>query len=73
MTDAFGCVAFVAMAPIISIQILGLVYKLKTAVRIKSFVSRSESFIDYGYTVDKPEKVKVKARPVARPDKEAVK
>lgn len=73
MTDAFGCVAFVAMAPIISIQILGLVYKLKTAVRIKSFVSRSESFIDYGYTVDKTEKVKVKARPVTRPDRESVK
>ena len=49
MTDAFGCVAFVAMAPIISIQLCGLMYRIKTAGRVKSFVSRSESFIDYGY------------------------
>ena len=52
MTDAFGCVAFVAMAPIISLQILGLVYRIKTEVRAKSFVSRSESFIDYGYRIE---------------------
>ncbi len=78
MTDAFGCVAFVAMAPIISIQICGLVYKIKTVGRVKSFVSRSESFIDYGYSydrgdkiVDKTEKVKVKARPIQRAVKDA--
>ena len=50
MTDAFGCVALVAMAPIISIQLLGLVYKLKTEGQQRKFVSASETFIDYEYT-----------------------
>lgn len=49
MTDAFGCVALVAMAPIISIQICGFAYKLKSEHRARSFVSANESFIDYGY------------------------
>ena len=49
MTDAFGCVALVAMAPIISIQICGLVYRLKSEHRVRRFVSASETFIDYGY------------------------
>ncbi len=49
MTDAFGCVALVAMAPIISIQICGFAYKLKSMHRARSFVSANESFIDYGY------------------------
>ncbi len=49
MTDAFGCVALVAMAPIISIEIMGLMYRINTAGRVKRFVSASESFIDYGY------------------------
>ena len=49
MTDAFGCVALVAMAPIISIQICGLIYKLKTEHRVRRFVTAKESFIDYGY------------------------
>ncbi len=31
MTDAFGVVALVALTPLIAIQIMGLVYKLKTA------------------------------------------
>jgi len=30
MTDAFGIVAMVAMTPLIAIQLLGLVYKLKS-------------------------------------------
>ena len=50
MTNAFGCVALVAMAPIISIEICGLVYKLKSEQRVRRFVMASESFIDYGYT-----------------------
>jgi NADH:ubiquinone oxidoreductase subunit 3 (subunit A) len=33
--DAFGLVAFVAMTPLITIQLLGLVYKVKLR-RIKS-------------------------------------
>lgn len=47
MTDAFGCVAFVAMAPIISIQILGLIYYLKSNSRKRGFISKSESFVEY--------------------------
>ena len=49
MTDAFGCVALVAMAPIIAIQICGFAYKMKAAGQKRKFVSASETFIDYGY------------------------
>ena len=49
MTDAFGCVALVAMAPIISIQVCGLVYKLKTVGQQRKFVTARETFVDYGY------------------------
>ncbi len=49
MTDAFGCVALVAMAPIISIQLCGLGYRLKTVGQKRRFVSANETFIDYGY------------------------
>lgn len=49
MQDAFGCVALVAMAPIISIQLCGFAYRLKTEGRVRKFVSASETFIDYGY------------------------
>lgn len=66
MTDAFGCVALVAMAPIISIQLCGLIYRIKTAVRMKSFVQRSESFIDYGYKGDEERAKPVKARTVLK-------
>ncbi len=52
MTDAFGCVAFVAMAPIITIQLTGLAYKVKAEHRVRKFVSASESFIDYEYDRD---------------------
>jgi len=47
LTDAFGCVAFVAMAPIITIQISGLIYVIKSRRRKHSFVTRSESFVEY--------------------------
>ena len=47
MTDAFGCVAFVAMAPIITIQIIGLVYSIRSNKRKQSFVSRTETFVEY--------------------------
>ena len=47
MTDAFGCVAFVAMAPIIAIQVFGLLYNIKSKRRVRSFVSKSESFVEY--------------------------
>lgn len=57
MTDAFGCVALVAMAPIIAIQLCGLAYRLKTEDRARRFVSASETFIDYGYRETEREKV----------------
>lgn len=47
MLDAFGCVAFVAMAPIIAIQVFGLLYNIKSKRRQKSFISKSESFVEY--------------------------
>ena len=52
MTDAFGCVAFVAMAPIITIQLTGFAYKVKAESQVRKFVSASESFIDYEYDRD---------------------
>ena len=36
MTDAFGVVALVALTPLIAIQLMGLVYKLKTAKKTKT-------------------------------------
>ena len=50
MTDAFGCVAFVAMAPIITIQISGLIYSIKSKRRKQSFVAQSETFVVYPRT-----------------------
>ena len=49
MTDAFGCVALVAMAPIISIQICGLLYKIKRRRNVRSFISADETFVIYDY------------------------
>jgi hypothetical protein len=56
MTDAFGCVALVAMAPIIAIQVCGLLYRLNTKDRARKFVQAKESFIDYGYVYDREER-----------------
>lgn len=36
MTDAFGVVALVALTPLIAIQLMGLVYKMKTAKRTQT-------------------------------------
>ena len=36
MTDAFGVVALVALTPLVAIQLMGLVYKLKTAKRTQT-------------------------------------
>ena len=47
MTQAFGCVAFVALTPIISIQICGLIYNLKSKQAVSRFISEQETFIDY--------------------------
>lgn len=47
MSDAFGCVAFVALTPIISIEVCGLLYSLKSKRAISRFVSEQETFTDY--------------------------
>ncbi len=47
MTQAFGCVAFVALTPIISIQVCGLIYNLKSRKAVSRFISEQEYFIDY--------------------------
>ena len=47
MTQAFGCVAFVALTPIISIQICGLLYSLKAKRAIRRFTTENEVFLDY--------------------------
>ena len=47
MTEAFGCVAFTAMTPIISIQISGLIYRLKAKKAVRRFIAEEEYFIDY--------------------------
>lgn len=53
MTQAFGCVAFVALTPIISIQICGLIYNFKSRQAVSRFISEQEYFIDY--TTEKTE------------------
>lgn len=58
MKDAFGCVAFVAMAPIIAIQIFGLIYSIKSRRRKRSFIQKSESFIEY----PRPQRMKKEAQ-----------
>ena len=47
MTQAFGCVAFVALTPIVSIQICGLIYNFKSRQAVSRFISEREYFIDY--------------------------
>jgi hypothetical protein len=47
MTQAFGCVAFVALTPIVSIQVCGLVYKMKSRKAIKRLSNEQEFFLDY--------------------------
>lgn len=41
LTDAFGIIAMVAMTPLISIQILGLIYKIK--IKKSKFITRNAS------------------------------
>lgn len=47
MTQAFGCVALVAMTPIITIQICGLMFQIKVKKTKARFVSEQEEFLDY--------------------------
>ena len=58
MTQAFGCVAFVALTPIISIQICGLIYQLKAKRAISRFTSETETFLDYSDSFVKPDETK---------------
>ncbi len=55
LTQAFGCVAFVALTPIISIQICGLIYNLKSKKAVKRLISEQETFLDYT-VLKKPKK-----------------
>ena len=50
--DAFGLVALVAMTPLIAIQILGLVYKLKQDKTDNTAVQENEEIIDTNIVVD---------------------
>ncbi len=47
MTQAFGCVSLSAMTPIISIQVCGLVYKMKSHLAVSRFIAEEEVFYDY--------------------------
>ena len=47
MTQAFGCVAFVALAPLISIQILGIMYKQKTKRIKRTFLAVEDRVLEY--------------------------
>lgn len=48
LTDAFGLVAFVAMSPLITIQVLGVLYKYKSISRV-DVMSIDESIVDFGW------------------------
>ncbi|MCD8309586.1 MAG: DUF1538 domain-containing protein [Clostridia bacterium] len=47
MTDAFGCVAFVALMPLITIQIFGIIYKHKTAKIKRTFLTVEDRILTY--------------------------
>ncbi len=47
MTEAFGCVAFVALTPLITIQILGIRYRSKTQRIKRNFLSGEDKIIEY--------------------------
>ncbi len=52
MTDAFGVVALVALTPLIAIQIMGLVYKFKTAKLQKGIVAHAGLTADSDVIID---------------------
>ena len=47
MTQAFGCVAFVALTPLISIQILGIVYQRRTSRIKRKFLTVEDGVLEY--------------------------
>ena len=46
-TDAFGLIALVAMSPVIMVQLLGVVFKIKTKVKIYKDID--EEIVDYDW------------------------
>ncbi len=52
MTNAFGVVALVALTPLIAIQIMGLVYKFKTAKLQKTAAAKAAVFASLPYDSD---------------------
>ena len=46
MTDAFGLIAIVATIPLITVQLIGLIYKIKTKTNYTDPVY-NEEIIDY--------------------------
>ena len=47
MTQAFGCVAFVALTPLITIQLLGIMYRRKTSKIKRNFLSVEDRVLEY--------------------------
>lgn len=48
LTDAFGLIAFVSMTPLITIQVLGLIYKIKLTKEINKY-NLDEAIVDYDW------------------------
>lgn len=42
ITDAFGIIAMVAMTPLITIQVMGMVFKLKENSRLKEVQTKTD-------------------------------
>ena len=49
MTDAFGVGALVALSPIITVQILGIIYNRKSKVKVKQVKPYDETIIEYAW------------------------
>ncbi len=47
MTNAFGCVAFVALMPLITIQVFGILYRRKTSKIKRTFLTVEDRIIEY--------------------------
>jgi len=47
MLDAFGLIAFIATSPLITIQILGIIFKIKTKQEINKEID--EEIIEYDW------------------------
>ena len=47
MTDAFGCVAFVALMPLITIQVFGILYRRKTSKIKRAFLTVDDKILLY--------------------------